>query len=97
MAPQVNNLRPQVTEKDIVKTLAAVEAKLRSRLAKKGWGAYASRHEILGIVTEEYLEAVDAIREDGQVGYDHYSDELMDITVAGLFGYTSMKLGHIRA
>ena len=95
MAAQVSSLRPQITEDEIKQTMAIIEAKLRRRLAKKGWGAYASRHEILGIVTEEFFEAVEAVRENDEIGYQHYTDELLDIAVAAGFGMTSMLHGHI--
>jgi NTP pyrophosphatase (non-canonical NTP hydrolase) len=87
--------RQAISEDQIETGINDLAITLASRLAKKGPGSYASRHEILGIITEEYLEAVEAIREDGPEGYEHYAEELMDIAVACLFGYVCMHSGNI--
>lgn len=92
MAPLGTSLNREATSiADINFGLEDIHKKLLSRLDKKGWGAYASRHEILGIITEEFLELTEAIRSDTPEGYDHYMKECMDMAVAGLFGYICMK------
>lgn len=96
MAPLGTSLnRAEVTDWEIAGGLVDLAQKLQSRLQKKGFGAYASRHEILGIVTEEFQELTEAIRKDDAEGYDHYSKECLDIAVAGIFGYICMKY-HIK-
>lgn len=87
--------RPEVKEHDISQGVVDIVTKLKARLDKKGRGSYASRHEILGILEEEFLEAKEAIRKDGQEGYDEYTAELLDIAVGGLFGYICLKYGYI--
>lgn len=88
--------RSEVTDEQVTKGSIDFAEMLEYRLAHKGHGSYASRHEILGIVEEELLEAKEAIRVDGQAGYDHYAQELLDIAVAALFGYICLRSGHIK-
>lgn len=97
MAPVGSSLnRQEVSLDDIESGLEDIKNKLFSRLKKKGFGSYASRHEILGIITEEYLEAVEAVRDNSVQGFVDYTNESMDVAVAGLFGYICMRYGYIR-
>ena len=74
--------RPQIKRAVLHLTAAQVKARLFQRLREKGFGAWMSRHEILGMVTEEYLELGEAVhkRELADVRF-----ELMDIAVACVF------------
>ena len=56
---------------------------IHKRLFQKGKGTYASIHEILGIVCEEYDELVDAVRDNEQV---QVHKELKDIAVGCIIG-----------
>jgi NTP pyrophosphatase (non-canonical NTP hydrolase) len=56
---------------------------LESRLDQKGWGTFSSRHEILGILTEEFHELVEAVKSGDNVDVQ---SELVDIAVGALFG-----------
>lgn len=87
--------RPEVTTAEIEDGIKDVVNKLQMRLEKKGYGSYASRHEILGIITEEYQELTEAVRDDSTKGYYEYSMECLDMAVAGIFGYICMKY-HIK-
>jgi NTP pyrophosphatase (non-canonical NTP hydrolase) len=60
-----------------------LSSKIKSRLIEKGRGAFVSTHEILGIITEEYYELVDAVRSDV---VDDVRSELLDIAVGCIFG-----------
>ena len=62
---------------------------VKHRLAKHGHGAHASPHEILGVITEEYQELVEAVRDDDNP--QRFVDELFDIGVACIFGVASMN------
>ncbi len=63
--------------------VAQVVCRLRERLVQKGRGTFASQHEILGIIAEEYHEFVAAIHDDNVHGI---TSELEDIAVAAIFG-----------
>lgn len=63
---------------------------LQRRLSEKGRLSYASRHETLGIITEEFLELVEAVKSG--VGIDVES-ELLDIAVGCIFGVASFRAG----
>lgn len=96
MAQVATNLNRQpVTTDDITKGIIALTKKLYQRLDQKGSGAYVSRHEILGILTEEMQEVQEAIRDDSSAGYIHYNKELMDVAVGALFGYICIESGYI--
>jgi NTP pyrophosphatase (non-canonical NTP hydrolase) len=53
------------------------------RTIEKGDGTFASQHEILGIVTEEYYEYIKAVQENDFI---EAKKELIDIAVACVFG-----------
>ncbi len=74
--------RPEITLKDVSDSSNEIFDKLISRLEEKGWGAWLSRHEILGFLTEEYTEAVDAVHA-GTLG--DIKGELKDIAVGCIF------------
>jgi ElaB/YqjD/DUF883 family membrane-anchored ribosome-binding protein len=86
----ISNLRPEVSVEEIEKGIQKLADKLNYRLASKGRGAYASRHEILGILEEEMVEVKEAIRDDTQQGYIEFQKELLDVAVGAIFAYISM-------
>ena len=80
--------RKQLSEFDIGLTVASMEVQINKVLNKKGSGAWLSRHELLGVLTEEYHEVVDAVHSGKQ---DDIAAELMDVAVTCLFGITCIK------
>lgn len=78
--------RPDVTTADLEDAMDDLLDALKSRMDKHGSGAFASRHEAFGVLTEEYLEAGEAIRLDGAARFGH---ELLDIGVTCLFELAS--------
>ena len=70
--------------------LSDLENKLRMRLEEKGYHSWNSRHEILGLVTEEVMELTLAIKLN--VGIE---DELLDVAVAAIYGYINVKNGKL--
>ena len=52
-------------------------------LNKFNWDKIASSHEALGIITEEYYELIEAIKNNNDVAT---RSELIDIAVAAIFG-----------
>jgi hypothetical protein len=65
-----------------------LQKELARRINEKGAGTFASRHEILGTVTEEYHELEDAVMIKSISGLEDIKDELLDIAVACVFGVT---------
>lgn len=67
--------------------IAEVRGKLIERLAEKGWGTFASSHETLGIIAEEYDELLEAVRGNDLMEVDA---ELKDLAVAAILGMASI-------
>jgi NTP pyrophosphatase (non-canonical NTP hydrolase) len=65
-----------------MKTVDDVIGMLRYKLNEKGYGTFSSRHEILGVVTEEYHEFVEAVHKKDHV---EMKNELIDIAVGCIF------------
>ena len=61
--------------------------KLSGRLNQKGMHSFASSHEVSGIMTEEYTEMLDAIKENDIMQLRH---ELYDIALAAIWGIISI-------
>src|SRR5262245_9223456 len=68
---------------DITSCLALLREGLQRRLSKHGPKRYTSVHHTLGIVTEEYYEAIVAAQANDE---DAFRRELLDIGVAALWG-----------
>jgi len=87
--------RPQVTMDSVNVAISLLENALLQRLDKKGYGSFAGKHEILGILDEEFDELKDAIRDDAG-GISQVKAELIDIAVGCLFGVACIDQGVIR-
>ena len=83
--------RPQVGVASINQGIQELRDKLYLRLAEKGHGVFASRHEILGVIEEEMTELKEIVRDNSSDGQQKYKEELLDVAVAALFGYISME------
>ena len=85
--------RTQISREQIDKGIAVFRDELFKRLDQKGYGTMASRHEILGVITEEMRELEEAvcISKTGE----NVGDELMDIAVGAVFGYICMREGTV--
>lgn len=75
--------RSQLTEEQVMAAVEKTLEKLKFRLNQKGYGTFSSRHEILGVITEEYKEFVDAVHSKN---YDEMKSEIMDLAVGCIFG-----------
>jgi len=84
---KISEGRPQVTEEEVTEAVELIVAMLDYRLGEKGRGAYASRHECLGIIEEEIHELREAVR-SGKI--TDVASELIDIGVAAIFGVASI-------
>lgn len=90
--PEVSAGRPQITEDNINNTFTQIHNKTKYRLNEKGAGILISRHEMLGVITEEYTELCSAIENCDILDVE---DELVDITVAGIVSLASLKTGKV--
>lgn len=66
--------------------LIELKSELGRRLREKGRGTFSSKHELLGIITEEYLEVQCAVQSKGDVDHIKLRAELLDVAVACVFG-----------
>jgi len=80
--------RPRITEEQIKKGLELFNQVLDFRLKEKGDRAFASKHEVLGIITEEYQELIEAVKNNDK---ENFEEELFDVAVAAIFGYICSK------
>ena len=82
--------RTQITIDQINDGMHLLNEKLNHRLAEKGMGTFASKHEVLGVLEEEMDELKEAVRQHNTYDRDCVKDpvyeELMDIAVGALFG-----------
>jgi len=60
--PKPNDKRPLVEDRHIEDALMLLRSEMARRLSQKGQGTFTSTHEILGIITEEYTELIDAVQ-----------------------------------
>ncbi len=79
-----------MTDLDIKEATLRIDQKARERLAEKGRCAFVSSHEILGVITEEYHELIDAIEKTDE---KKIYDEILDIAVAAHIALASLATG----
>jgi hypothetical protein len=77
-------MRPLIDQHTVDQGLRGLALALHKQFMLKGRGAFISSHEALGVITEEYLELVMAVRENNT---KHIREELMDLAVAAIFAY----------
>ena len=82
------NKRTKINPKFNTKAINECKRELRFRLIEKGAGTFSSRHEIQGVLTEEYHEAIDALRGNN---IDEFKQELIDIAVSCIFGIACIE------
>jgi phosphoribosyl-ATP pyrophosphohydrolase len=80
--------RIQLTEKQVEDAFTTFADKFDEVLLKKGLGTFASKHEILGSVTEEYNEVVNAVHNKDN---KNLQEELLDVAVAAIFGLACVQ------
>lgn len=80
--------RTQLTDEQVMKAVDKTVEKLKFRLRQKGYGTFASKHEILGVITEEYKEFVDAVHSKN---YEEMKTEIVDLAVGCIFGFACFE------
>lgn len=67
--------------------------KMKEVLSVKGDGAFSSTHEMLGTITEEFHELVDAVRSNDP---DNVQHELKDLAVLAIFSLACFKVNNLK-
>jgi NTP pyrophosphatase (non-canonical NTP hydrolase) len=78
-------MRP-VSEEVVQKTLKLFEAVLREKIKQKGDRSFNSPHEALGVLTEEYMELIQAVQSNNP---NLVREELLDVAVSAIWGVAS--------
>lgn len=82
--------RQQITVEQCCEAVNLVMQKMEDRLAAKGYGSFLSSHEVLGIITEEYHEIVEAVRANNP---EELHAELLDLAVGAVFSLACLRSG----
>lgn len=82
------NRRIQIDQEALDTSIQEIADKTDYRINQKGRGAWQSTHEVLGVITEEYWELQEAIKNNN---LEQVKKELMDIAVACHFGITCIN------
>lgn len=85
--PGTKNRQP-ITAEQINEAFTTIQNEMQKTLNQKGCGTFVSLHEILGVITEEYVELIDAVRRESVI---FVRDELVDIAVAAIFGVACIQ------
>ena len=81
-------MRNTIDKPDIFLGMVKVSEMLERRLEQKGDHCFASVHETLGIITEEYWELIEAVKSDNAKKVE---DELIDLAVGAIIGIIGMS------
>ncbi|MBM9499728.1 hypothetical protein JWG44_05620 [Leptospira sp. 201903071] len=84
--------REKLSVESFENALDEINSHTRRVIQKKGFGILKSSHEILGIITEEYAELIDAIRSNNR---EDIKSEILDIATACQLALASMESGHL--
>ena len=83
--------RLEVNHSTLAEAMGQLVIDLNRRLEKHGRGSFIGSHEIYGVIAEEMDELLEAIRGNN---LHLVENELMDVAVAALFGYASLRQIH---
>jgi len=82
--------RKQIKDINLDEAINSTTSMIHKRLFEKGKGTYASIHETLGIITEEYDELIDAVHNNDQA---QVHKELKDIAVGCIIAMACINQG----
>lgn len=80
--------RDRVSNSSVVEVLNQLAQEMSRRVEKHGPGAFVGPHEAMGILTEEFREAEDALRANDP---DNWQEEMYDIAAACVFEIASQR------
>ena len=81
--------REQIDQEEIDNALNEIGISTELRLDQKGYGTFASKHEILGSITEEYHELIEAIHKHNNK--EQVKNELLDLATACHFSISCIN------
>jgi len=84
--------RRLISNKEISESVSECIDKMYQTLDEKGFGSYASIHEIGGVMKEEWREFWDEIHGND---HDQIVEELKDIATVCMFGVACIKAGFV--
>ena len=84
--------RPEISVEAVDSVIDELSSKIHQRLRENGYHTLASTHEILGILEEERIELIDAVK--GNI-FSDVEHELYDIAVGALFGIACLQAGEL--
>lgn len=87
--PPVWAFRPVISDTLIARVLKILHARMLDRLNQHGWGIFVSDHEMLGVVTEEFQELLDAVKSNNAT---KVVAELEDLAVACIASLVSLRV-----
>jgi hypothetical protein len=90
IGPDLQIHRPEITVEFLHQAEMAVMAHLMQKLEEKGYGSFASNHEIVGAMMEEVGEYTSAIQRHNK---EQEHKELLDVAVAAFFGIACQLQG----
>lgn len=82
--------RFQFGDTHVENAMSDLKQGLERRLQEKGWGISVSRHEIYGLLVEEFDELLKALRQHGPEARRQFREELLDIGVGVILGLCSI-------
>ena len=83
--------RVQISRQHVLDAVTETRRALDDRLDEKGYGSFASRHEIQGILAEEMKEILDEIHSQEDADHGHLAEELKDLAVGAIFGLACIR------
>ena len=88
--------RREVEGKHLIAVLTILRDEISKNCREKGSGAFVSPHEILGAITEEYHELVQAVTYNGSLkeellGIVALEEELLDIAALCVFALAGLQ------
>lgn len=84
-------MRKQIDDKSITDAFIALRNHLIIVLNNKGRGTFASSHEVLGVLTDERSETIQAIQR--KAGLEAIRHELLDEAVTAIFAVACIDEG----
>ena len=84
----MGTIRKEIPQKVIDICFEEAKAEMARRLEQKGYGGFASTHEITGVLEEESREYKDALHDND---IEQFEKELFDLVIGALFGIASIK------
>jgi len=82
--------RKTIRKEDISKALDAVSEALITKLREKGDHTFSSTHEILGVISEEHQELINAVTSNDHV---EVARECLDLAVAAVYALACIEAG----